>query len=722
MRRRAHVKTYLYVLAILVVFGVAGGLRWQAVNMLPIDFDEDDYLRAAQQYAGLIRSGDWEGFTETNYRPEHPPLTKIIFGISILPLPEEPLTPDRPTTASPDQYLPKPQLLNARVVSAIFGTGESVLLAMINPVAGLFLAVHTFTIKYTSQVMLEALPAFTSLLTVFCYIRYKRSKAILIKVKGLNSWLLGSAIFLGLTAASKYLYCVVGIAILIDWFLASREAIGNRRFLHLAISWGIIALLIFFIADPYLWPAPIERLKDSITYHATYSQTAVEVQQTGWPLWQPLVWLAQSCPWHPGVFVIAIDILTSILAIVGLSRLWAKERVYGIWLITAVLFLLIWPTKWPQYILILTAPLSLAAAEGFKGLAIEPIKNIWHRIRTNQPTSPVSFREMMKAAPWMLPGIITLSILILFPLFYQLAMSLTDFSGPSIKDGIQGGIWRAAWEGLTGQVEPSDWNPSSRQLDYTQTVHYIGPNLIKNVFSGSPDLLVFELLWTVLSVGLQAVLGISVALLLHQRGVRYPNFWRTIFLLPWAIPEFVGALVWLRTFDPTVGWVSQAFGTSGGSGGAILISKLLNAGGPNLSMLLLLIAATWIGFPFVMLAASASLKFIPNEVYDAAAIDGAGGWLLFRFITWPLVLPLVVPVIIIRAIFAFNQFYLIYVFFPNPQFNGFGTFAYFSYLYFKEGSLYSISAAINVITVISLIILLLIFNRWSKASEGVTYA
>src|SRR4030067_2543695 len=291
MSRRAHVKTYLYVLAILVVVGIAGGLRWRAVNLLPVDYDEDDYLRAAQQYASLIRTGDWKGFTETNYRPEHPPLTKIIFGISLLPLPEEPLTPDRPTTASPDQYLPKPQILNARVVSAIFGTVESLLLSIINPLAGLFMAVHTFTIKYTSQVMLEALPAFTSLMTVFCYIRYKRSKAILIKVKGLNSWLLGSAIFLGLTAASKYLYCVVGIAILIDWFLASREAIGLKRFLPQPSYWGIIALLFFLIADPYLWPGPLDRLKESITYHATYSQTAVEVQQTGWPLWQPLVWV-----------------------------------------------------------------------------------------------------------------------------------------------------------------------------------------------------------------------------------------------------------------------------------------------------------------------------------------------------------------------------------------------------------------------------------------------
>ena len=722
MRLHKSIKTIIFIFAILGVAIVAASLRWRAVNKLPIDYDEDDYLRAAQQFAALIRTGDWKGFTETNYRTEHPPLAKIIFGISILPLPEEPLILDRPTTASPDNYLPKDQLHNARVVSAIFGTAESLVLAIISPLAGLFLAIHTFTIKYTSQVMLEALPAFTSLASVFCYTRYKRKRIKSPNTKKISGWLIASAVFLGLTAASKYLYCVVGFAILIDWLLIIKEESSFKRSLPRVLLWGLIALLVFFIADPYLWPSPITRLKKSILYHVSYSQTAEEVQQTGWPFWQPLVWLAQSCPWHPGVFVVAIDLVTSILAMAGLSRMWAKERVHGLWLGVAIFFLLIWPTKWPQYILILTVPLSYAAAEGFNGLIIEPIVSAWHRIRTKKTASTISMREMVMSTPWLLPGLITLGVLILYPLFYQVAMSLTDFSGPSIKDGIQGGVWRAALEGITGQAKPVDWNPFARQLDFALKVNYTGPDLIKNILSGSPDLLVFELIWTVLSVSLQAVLGISIALLLNQRGIRFANIWRTIFILPWAIPEFVGALIWLRTFDPTVGWVSQAFGTSGGSGGAILISKMLNAGGPNLALFLLLIAATWIGFPFVMLAASASLKQIPLEVYDAAAIDGAASWSLFKFITWPLLLPLVVPVIIIRAIYGFNQFYLFYVFFPSLSDTGLGTYAYYSYQFFIERNLYSISAAINMVTVIVLVILLLLFNRWSKAAEGVTYA
>ena len=132
------------------------------------------------------------------------------------------------------------------------------------------------------------------------------------------------------------------------------------------------------------------------------------------------------------------------------------------------------------------------------GLLIEPVKSFWHKFRARKQTNPISLREIIKSTPWLLPGLITLSVLILYPLIYQLAMSVTDFSGPSIKDGIQGGVWRAAWEGLTGQVEAVDVNPSTGQPNYSQKVNYTGPNLIKNLFTGNPQVLVFEILWTVL--------------------------------------------------------------------------------------------------------------------------------------------------------------------------------------------------------------------------------
>ena len=442
------------VIAILIVTAIAWGLRARAVSMLPIDYDEDDYLRAGQQFAHLIRTSDWRGFLDTNYRTEHPPLAKIMVGISILSAPEEPLVPDAPTTAQPNNYLPRDLVEPARTINAVFGTLTVLALSLVNPLAGLFLAVHTFTIKYTSQIMLEALPAFLVLLSVICYTRAKKS-AIPKNERFIGGWLIASAVFLGLTAASKYLYCVAGIAILVDWFIDSKREGNPVRFFKQAAVWGILSLLVFFMANPYLWPAPFTRLKESVFYLSNYSVTAPEVQQANFPPWQPFVWLTESVPWHPGVFLISIDFLITILAFIGLNRLWKKERVYILWLGIAIFFLLLWPTKWPQYIIILTAPLSLAAAEGFQALALDPLKAWWaaHGSRKRSAESRhYEQREGLRAIPWLMPGVITLILLAIFPLIFQFAIALIDYNGISIRDGFSGGVWREVWLGLSGQV------------------------------------------------------------------------------------------------------------------------------------------------------------------------------------------------------------------------------------------------------------------------------
>jgi 4-amino-4-deoxy-L-arabinose transferase-like glycosyltransferase len=82
--------------------------------------------------------------------------------------------------------------------------------------------------------------------------------------------------------------------------------------------------------------------------------------------------------------VVALDTLIAVLAGLGLGRLWRRYRVFALWLAIGFGFLLIWPTKWPQYILTITVPVCLAAAEGFQGRVWEPLMR-WlgrHRCRT----------------------------------------------------------------------------------------------------------------------------------------------------------------------------------------------------------------------------------------------------------------------------------------------------------------------------------------------------
>jgi hypothetical protein len=355
-------KIVLRVLLVSLVVAAAWTTRWRAVRTLGVDFDEDDYLRSAQEYRALIKSGDWAGFLEANYRPEHPPLAKIVFGISILGTEEVPLI-------DPEQQnwsLPPDQLVAARTASAVLGTLTAALVVLINPLAGFFLAVHAITVKYTSQIMLEALPAFTSLVAILAYLRWKKTG------KRFNGWLLLSALAIGMTAASKYQYCVVAIAILIDWAVTVGErhaGTGKWKFPWELLVWGALSVAFFVLADPYLWPDLFGRLEGSVLFHRSYSTTAPEIASAGYPAWQPILWFFFDIrTWnenHAQALFFNIDWLIGLAAIGGFSALWKRERLYVIWMIVGLAFLLIWPTKWPQYILTLTVPVSLAAGELF---------------------------------------------------------------------------------------------------------------------------------------------------------------------------------------------------------------------------------------------------------------------------------------------------------------------------------------------------------------------
>ncbi len=737
MKHNHLLRIILFGLGIIIAVTVAWMMRENATSSLPVDYDEDDYLRAAQEYALVFQSGDLRGLMDYNYRPEHPPLAKIVYGLAIAPLDPAPLIVDRPTTAGPVQFLPFQQQHNAREAAGILGTLEVALLALVNPVAALMLGLHTFTIKYTSQIMLESLPAFTVLASVLCYIQFKKKgwkpspSALSPKERGPVAWLAASALFLGLTAASKYLYAVVGFAILLDWLrITGKDRQSLTRWLGWALAWGGLSLLFFFAANPYLWPDPLGRLQESLFFHTQYSTGAAEVNRANFPFWQPFIWLNTGAyMWHPTVFRIYADPFILFLGLFGVSRLWKKEPVFVLWLGVVMFFLLVWPTKWPQYIVTLTAPLSLAAAETLFGLTVEPARRWWEsrqgaaqaRQRAHRPG------DLRRAWAWLIPGLVIFTVFTLFPLVFQLGISLTDFSAASLKDGLQGGLWREIWGGLTGQVQPlTNADPFSR----SNTVNYVGPVGYLPVldFLSRSGLLVFNILWTMLSVGFQTALGVGVALMLWQRGVALKRGWQALFILPWAIPETIGALLWLTVFAPGFGWLALAVKDLGENVPFAFLNGWM--GKPDQALAVLLISAVWYGFPFMMLAASAGLKLVPTEVFDAAAIDGANAWQTFWTVTWPLLSPLMLPAIIIRGIFAFNQFYLFQVFGWTLRFDAFTTtIASVSFNIFNPSSgfagqsgLFALSALLNIVTMLILVFFVALFNRWSKAGEGVTYA
>jgi hypothetical protein len=347
-------------------------LRLAAAARLPVDYDEPTYIAEAQRYAAGLRRGDIAVLT-TDRAPENPQLMKYAFGLGALSAPERDETPILANIAVARDVLDA-----TRRVSVVFGVLNVVALAWVNPIAGLALAAHSNHVKYTSEVMLEAGPMLFALL---CVMSYRRAG------QRWNRWLVLSAILLGLAAAGKFMYAVAGVAVLLDMLITGvrhllygsskitdrrnrespRKAGGfttspNLRLTnHIArlLGWGVLSLLAFFLALPYLWPDPFTRLLAIAQFHA--GSTAATVN-TGRYVWgQPIAWLLSPIAWANQPYFPGLDGVIALLAAIGLPTLLRKHRVHALWLALGLAFLALYSNKMPQYALLVSTPICLSA-------------------------------------------------------------------------------------------------------------------------------------------------------------------------------------------------------------------------------------------------------------------------------------------------------------------------------------------------------------------------
>ncbi|MET0333017.1 MAG: sugar ABC transporter permease [Rhizobacter sp.] len=155
------------------------------------------------------------------------------------------------------------------------------------------------------------------------------------------------------------------------------------------------------------------------------------------------------------------------------------------------------------------------------------------------------------------------------------------------------------------------------------------------------------------SVSLQLAVGLGIALLLNAPS-RLLAASRTIFLIPMVLPPIVAALVWKIMFTPDISPLHRALE----SVGLPVRSLIANA---DTALWAISFADTWQWFPFTMLMLLASLQMVPNEPLEAASLDGASRWQLFRYIVFPHIRPVLVVCGLFRLIDSFKAFPLIYV-------------------------------------------------------------
>lgn len=241
-----------------------------------------------------------------------------------------------------------------------------------------------------------------------------------------------------------------------------------------------------------------------------------------------------------------------------------------------------------------------------------------HRAQT-EGSSPVrpGMSDLAIRNWFIIPTIAFLIVFNIFPLLYSLGFSFTDYRAATNRPGQFIGLQNYQ-ELLT---DDGIWN------NFTITAKYV-----------------------IISVGGQVLVGFGLALLLN-RPIPFKGLLTTILLLPMMMSAAVVGLFWQLLYNPSWGIINYLLGLEG-------MEWLSN---PDVALFAIAITDIWMWSPFVMLLSLAGLSAIPSSLYEAAAIDRAPPWFVFRRITLPLVAPLLLIAIIFRTMEAFKTFDIAFI-------------------------------------------------------------
>lgn len=210
--------------------------------------------------------------------------------------------------------------------------------------------------------------------------------------------------------------------------------------------------------------------------------------------------------------------------------------------------------------------------------------------------------------------------------------------------------------------------------------------------------LVNTLIFTAVSLTLCMVVGVGIAILLKSLSPRAGNVMRAIFAMPVLISPIIVSLIWRYMYDPTYGLVYWFLNLIG----------IDDFGGlTNSATALVCIALTdvWHAVPFIILVASAGLTVIPDELYEAARIDGAGAIRTLFNVTLPLLTKTLVVLILMRGTDAFRIFDLIYGLTGGGPANSTTSLSIYAYKQAYENNEMGFAMAVSVITLLGLVII-----------------
>ena len=229
------------------------------------------------------------------------------------------------------------------------------------------------------------------------------------------------------------------------------------------------------------------------------------------------------------------------------------------------------------------------------------------------------------------PCIIMLLIFVVVPLVFSVAVAFTNYSAPN-------------------HIPPKN------------TVDWVGIQNFKDLLGGGTSwskgfarIAIWTLVWAVLSTLTCYMGGLIVAVVLKQSNIKFKGVFQFIFILPYAVPVVITALVWKNLLNGTFGVVNRTLQALG-----LLDGTIPWLGNATLAQIMCIIINLWAGFGYFMMLSTGTMTAISDDLYEAARIDGASNSQILRHITFPLVLYQTMPLIIMSFTHNINNFGAIY--------------------------------------------------------------
>jgi multiple sugar transport system permease protein len=244
--------------------------------------------------------------------------------------------------------------------------------------------------------------------------------------------------------------------------------------------------------------------------------------------------------------------------------------------------------------------------------------------------------------------------------------------------------------------------------------HWIGFENYAYALTDPAFLLVMgrTLYFTFSSVALEALFGVLVALLLNQQ---FPGraFCRALLVLPWAIPTIVNALMWRLIYQPDFGGLNALLVQNG-----LMDHYRSWLGEESSAMNSVILADVWKNYPIVALIVLAALQNAPNELYEAAKLEGANAWACFKTVTWPVIVAPLMIALVLRAIEALKVFDIIYVMTHGGPADSTKTLSFFVYQESFSFNRVGSGASYALLVVLMAMVFIMAYVRMVKSAEN----